>query len=129
MAKITTRLVKPESQVQWAGEVFRIHKVTREIAGVAKLAGYKVLLVDDEGEVQSVMLWETEEASETSKLGAFLKVLGDDTDTWEGQVIQFKSWTMRNRVIAPVTRPRRKVKVEGATDGAKPETATEGVAE
>ena len=126
MPKITGQMVKPESAVNWIGEEYRINDVQQGTFGTGKQAGYRVKLVNDDGEVNSVMLWDTEEFTETSKLGSFVAALGDDTDTWIGCNIVFLSWTPRSRKIKVVQRPRR-AKMEEPEIPEEPEPAAAGV--
>lgn len=47
-------------------------------------------------------LWMRDVAGENSKLGAFISVLGDDSDSWTGKKIQIVSWRLGNRKIGVV---------------------------
>ena len=57
--------------------------------------------VADKSEVISA-LWMREVAGEKSKLGAFVSVLGEETDSWAGKKIQIVAWRQGNRKIGVV---------------------------
>lgn len=50
----------------------------------------------------SVTLWLSDNASMTSKLGAFTVALGNNTSKWIGKKIYFVSWEYSNREIKVV---------------------------
>lgn len=72
----------------------------------SQVRGYKGLRVpmtdvSDNSEVVAA-LWMREVAGEKSKLGAFISVLGEDTDAWRNRKIQVVAWRQGNRKIGVV---------------------------
>lgn len=72
----------------------------------SQVRGYKGLRVpmadvSDASEVVAA-LWMREIAGSNSKLGAFVSVLGEDTDSWTGKKIQIVSWRQGNRKIGVI---------------------------
>ena len=69
----------------------------------SQIHGYKGLRVPmkDEADQKEIVaaLWMREVAGKQSKLGAFITVLGQDTDTWLGKKIMVKSWRPNLRKI------------------------------
>jgi hypothetical protein len=53
----------------------------------------------------SEMLWTRPEVGVTSKLGAFISELGDDTDVWIGKWIKVTKWAVKDREIETTTAP------------------------
>jgi len=80
----------------------KIYKITGAELFTSQVRAYKGLRVTMEstdGEKAVSALWTRTVAGERSKLGAFVKALGDDTDTWVGKTIQFAAWRQGNREI------------------------------
>lgn len=61
--------------------------------------GHRVELLDIKSNVGSVMLWSRPVTSPKSKLGAFITLLGSNSDKWLRKWIIFKAWEQNNRVI------------------------------
>ena len=62
--------------------------------------GVRVGLKDDKGNEAATVLWLRDKTTPIAKLGAFISVLGNDTDTWLHKRITIVKWTSRNRQIA-----------------------------
>ena len=58
-----------------------------------------------DGADHSEMLWTRPEVGVTSKLGAFMSELGDDTDAWIGKWIKVTKWAVKDREIETTTAP------------------------
>jgi len=82
------------------GHIYTIGEADLFTSQVRGYKGLRVPMKDvkDDTEVIAV-LWMREVAGENSKLGAFLSVLGDETDSWKGKKIQVVAWREKNRKI------------------------------
>jgi len=107
MVKLNTKISKPLPTFH-AGLIGKITsvEVIKTKMGVDAL---RVALSDTnceesgDGSTQHVdVLWLREKVSRNSKLGAFVSVLGDDTDKWLGRVIVIDRWQERDRKIQVV---------------------------
>lgn len=98
MPKVGTKVQEGADDVR-IGMPYTI--LTAEVVQTEKAAynGIRVGLVDKNKDDGSVMLWHRAVTSPRSKLGAFITLLGDDTDKWLGQKIVFKDWQEGARVI------------------------------
>lgn len=85
--------------------------------------GHRVELLDAKGDVGSVMLWSRPVTSPQSKLGAFVTLLGSNTDKWLHKWIIFKGWEPNNRHIelseAPPVKSTRATTGKGILKAAK----------
>ncbi len=84
------------------GKVYTIKSV--EFRETSNGKGFRVVLSDTKGNEYEDMLWlnKSDEYGPKSKLGAFVTVLGDDTDDWIGKKIKIISWTPKNNEISLV---------------------------
>ena len=98
MSKIGTKVVEGGDDVQTGVEyqIITAEEVTTE---VAYYKGIRVGLEDKKGNLASVMLWQRPVTSPGSKLGAFITLLGDDTEKWLGKKIIFKAWAKDARKL------------------------------
>jgi hypothetical protein len=106
LVKIPTKLAvsRPSFEV---GGVYTITQVEQVKTALRGFEGLRVTAVDEDGEEHAEMLWLRETVGNTSKLGAFVSVLGDDTDNWIGKRIRIVSWTPKNRQIALVQEKKK----------------------
>ena len=98
MVKIDIELVETPPEPE-EGKTYLIAKVENVVTQRFGYKALRVTLEDERGNRAVTMLWLTERATPTSKIGAFISVLGKDTDEWVGKKIQFVSWRGRNRKI------------------------------
>ena len=107
MVKLNTKISKPlpNFHVGLIGKITSVEVIKTKM-GVDAL---RVALSDTnceesgDGNTQHVdVLWLREKVSRNSKLGAFLLVLGDDTDEWLGKTIVIDRWQERDRKIQVV---------------------------
>jgi len=98
MVKIKSELARslPEPV---EGKTYTIVNVEVIKTAVRGFDGVRVTLKDAKGNEYATMLWIRDRVGENSKLGAFLKVLGDDTDTWVGKKIRIQEWRPRQRTV------------------------------
>ena len=61
--------------------------------------GVRVSLKGNDGSIRGTMLWLRDTAGVKSKVGAFVGLLGDDTDSWIGKNILIVKWQEGNRQI------------------------------
>jgi len=61
--------------------------------------GVRVSLKGTDGSIRGTMLWLRDTAGVKSKVGAFVGLLGDDTDSWIGKNILIVKWQEGNRQI------------------------------
>lgn len=61
--------------------------------------GIRVVLDGGKDDMLTIPLWVRGTVGRKSKLGAFMAVLGDDTDTWLGKVIKVTKWATKDRQI------------------------------
>jgi hypothetical protein len=85
------------------GHIYVIGEAELFTSAVRGYKGLRVPMKDVDGNDEVVAaLWMREVAGEKSKLGAFISVLGDDTDSWTGKKIQVVAWRQGNRKIGVV---------------------------
>lgn len=102
-AKIVVQLPEPE-----AGEKYVIQQAKlkdTKNSDQEEFSGVEVKLASIKGgkePIAQTMLWYKEEAGENSKLGCFLKALGNNTDTWVGKKIEFLEWKNKKRSIGVI---------------------------
>lgn len=82
------------------GDIIEITKVEITQTMVRGFRGVRVEGIEvSSKQKKAEMLWIREVIGENSKLGAFIKVLGDDTDNWVGKKIEILEWKPRRRTI------------------------------
>ena len=98
MVKIKTQVIvrrEPSETLEY--EIVNVEEVVTAVRG---LHGLRVTLKElKTNQTFATMLWLRETVGEHSKLGAFVKALGDDTDKWIGKKIRIVSWKPRQREI------------------------------
>lgn len=80
------------------GREYKVKSAEEFKSAVRNFAGIRVVLDGREGEVIE-SLWIREIVGKNSKLGAFIKALGKNTDKWQGKKIFFKTWGVGQREI------------------------------
>ena len=85
------------------GHIYVIGEAELFTSAVRGYKGLRVPMVDvaDKSEVVAA-LWMREVAGEKSKLGSFISVLGEDTDSWTNKKIQIVAWRQGNRKIGVI---------------------------
>lgn len=78
---------------------YEIVEVTDTITDVSMYQGFRVQMVAADADIGSVMLWKQQRVSTKSKTGAFLALLGTNTDNWIHQWIIFRAWERNNRRV------------------------------
>jgi hypothetical protein len=101
MPKINVEIAEqlPEPQ---EGHTYTITSAELFTSTVRAYKGLRVNLEEADGTKVVAPLWMREIAGEKSKLGSFVKCLGDDTDKWVGHKIKFVAWRQNNREINQV---------------------------
>lgn len=94
---------------------YMINDVERVVTERQNFEGHRVELLDIRGNEGSVMLWSRPVTSPKSKLGAFITLLGSNSDKWLKKWIIFKSWEQNSRVVELSAPPE--VKSTKATTG------------
>ena len=84
------------------GKEYKIVSAELVTTAVQGFKGVRVILEDDEGNQYATMLWLRERVGSTSKLGAFIAVLGRNTDDWIGKRIRIVRWRHRSRQVEVV---------------------------
>lgn len=77
-------------------EITNVEDVTTE---VSFYKGLRVQLLTKKAEEGSIMLWSRPITSPKSKLGAFITLLGSDTDKWLHKKIKIVDWRQGARII------------------------------
>jgi len=86
------------------GHIYQIHDPELFTSAVRSYKGLRVPLTDQTDQMEVIaVLWTRDIAGEKSKLGAFISVLGNDTDTWNGKKIKILKWRPGERQIEVVT--------------------------
>jgi len=99
MGKIDSEVVKDLPEIE-PGKSYRVTDadVTETI-----VRQYHAVVVFCErvpdGVEHNTMLWIQKVVGERTKLGTFLKVLGNDTDKWKGKVFEVVKWSEKDREI------------------------------
>jgi len=88
---------------------YMVNDVEEVITERANYEGHRVELLDIKGNTGSVMLWSRPVTSPASKLGAFITLLGSNTDKWLKKWIIFRGWGENNRNIERTEAPEEKV--------------------
>jgi len=99
VTKLNSALALPSDEAIVLGKKYNIILVDTVKTEVQKWEGVRVQLASSLTDVIAIMLWIGETVSGTSKLGAFIGALGDETDQWRGKNIKFVRWTEKNRKI------------------------------
>jgi hypothetical protein len=96
--------VKLSSQVEGLkeGEIYTVLGAEQIRTDVQGFNGVRVTCRSADGGEVAEMLWIRPIVGERTKLGAFVKVLGPDTDGWIGKKIKVLKWERRNRQIEKV---------------------------
>jgi hypothetical protein len=84
------------------GHTYTITAAELFTSQVRAYKGLRVNLKEEDGTEVVAPLWMRSIAGEKSKLGAFVKCLGDNTDSWLGKKIKFVAWRANNREINQV---------------------------
>jgi len=90
------------------GVPYMINDVEEVVTEVGAYSGFRIELLDARGNLGSVMLWKRPVTSPKSKLGAFVSLLGSNTDKWLRKWIIFRGWTQGNRNIERAEPPVEK---------------------
>lgn len=98
MPKIGTEVREGADNVE-IGVVYHIDNVEEVKTEVSFYQGIRVSLIGAKKQEGNVMLWQRPITGSGSKLGAFMTLLGDNTDKWLGQNIIFKSWQQGARLV------------------------------
>lgn len=97
-------------------EIVNVEDVTTD---VSFYKGVRVELVSAKAEMGTVMLWKRGKVGTQSKLGAFITLLGSNTDNWLHKWVVFQAWEKNRRHVLAAS-----VSVEKVTKA----TTAEGVA-
>jgi hypothetical protein len=82
------------------GHIYTITETELFTSQVRGYKGLRVAMTDQESGNQVVAaLWMREIAGSKSKLGSFISVLGDESDSWVGKQIKFVTWRPNDRKI------------------------------
>ncbi|MBU2249571.1 MAG: hypothetical protein KKD77_22685 [Gammaproteobacteria bacterium] len=98
MPEIGTKVREGGDDVE-IGVEYHIDNVEIVTTDVKAFAGIRVVLVDKKKDTRSVMLWQRPVTSPESKLGAFISLLGSNTDKWLGHKIIFRDWRQGARLV------------------------------
>jgi len=98
MPEIGTKVREGGDDVE-VGKAYEITNVETVETEVRSFAGVRVTLLTKKAEEGNVMLWKRPVTSPESKLGAFITLLGSNTDTWLNKWIIFKDWRQGARLV------------------------------
>jgi len=84
------------------GQIYTIDGADLFVSQVRGYKGLRVSMIALDGTKVVAALWMREVAGENSKLGSFVKALGDTTEAWVGKKVKFVSWKAQNRKIEVV---------------------------
>jgi len=87
-------------------EIINVENVTTD---VSFYKGIRVELLSAKAKDGSVMLWQRPITTAASKMGAFITLLGSNTDKWLHKWVFFRGWEKNKRVIELITAPVAKV--------------------
>ena len=90
------------------GKVYEIVNVETVETEVRFLKGVRVEMLTAKAEEGSLMLWKRPVVGPKSKLGAFIIVLGSNTDKWLHKWIKFLHWGKQDNLIELVEAPAKK---------------------
>lgn len=98
MPEVGTKVREGGDDVE-VGTTYVITNVEDVTTEVKAYRGIRVVLEDTHKNEGTVMLWERPITSPRSKLGAFITLLGSNTDKWVAKKILFKDWREGARLI------------------------------
>lgn len=81
------------------GHTYTITEAELFISQVRSYKGLRVTMIGEQKETVVAALWMRDVAGEKSKLGTFISILGNDTETWVGKKIRFTTWREKDRKI------------------------------
>ncbi|MBA7716813.1 hypothetical protein ES703_125891 [subsurface metagenome] len=97
------------------------------VTDVQRFAGCRVELLSAKAQVGSIMLWKRPTVGPLSKLGAFISLLGSNTDHWLHKWIIVRAIGSRNNIFELVSAPAEKGKkgttAKGVAQAVKKTTA------
>lgn len=101
-------------------EIVFVEDITTQ---VGMYQGFRVSLLSADAKDGSVMLWKQQRVSTRSKTGAFLALLGTDTDNWLHNWVIFRAWERNNRRVEltspPVAKSTKATTAKGAQKAIK----------
>jgi hypothetical protein len=83
-------------------EITNVEEVTTD---VSFYQGVRVEMVTAEAETGTIMLWKRPVVGTKSKLGAFITLLGSNTDKWLHRWVVFTHWEKNARVVLHSSAP------------------------
>ena len=98
MPEIGTKVRESGDDVK-VGETYEIVNVEEVTTDVSAYKGLRVQLLTKKAEEGTIMLWRRPVTTPRSKLGAFISLLGDNTDKWLHKWIKFADWRIGARSI------------------------------
>jgi len=98
MPKLKTEVVETPPEPQ-EGMTYNITEASFIKTQRRGWEGIRVSLKGTDGTIRGTMLWLRDVAGPKSKVGAFVNLLGDDTDQWIGKNITIVKWQEGNRQI------------------------------
>jgi len=108
MTKLNSSVPLPGDEAIKLNQKYVILVAETFISDVAGYEGVRVTLDGGIDNLLAIPLWQRQTVGRKSKLGAFLAVLGNDTDSWIGKTIKFVSWQPKARVIELVEEKKKK---------------------
>lgn len=87
------------------GIPYEIINVENIDTDVQHLSGIRVSLQDQKGGEGNVMLWKRKVTGTSSKLGAYITALGNNTDKWLHKWVVHEPWQIRNNALTVVAAP------------------------
>lgn len=114
MSKLKSQLAPPGEEALQLHRPYIILNVEEFKSDVFGFLGLRLTL-DGGGTSDSIIaipLWTRDVVGKQSKLGSFIDLLGDETDDWIGEAIQFDAWSPKNRQVSLVSVPKAKAKKE-----------------
>lgn len=107
MPKIDTEVREGADDVV-EGVPYEIVNVEEVETDVQNLLGIRVSLLDQKAGEGNVMLWKRKITGTTSKLGAYITTLGNNTDSWLHKWVIHETWKPRNNVLVVIPAPKGK---------------------
>jgi len=98
MPEVGTKVREGGDDVE-IGKEYEIINVEDVVTEVQTYKGLRVELLTKKAEEGSVMAWWRPVTTPRSKLGAFIKLLGSNTDDWLHKRIKFVDWRVGARNI------------------------------
>jgi len=96
------QLPLPGEETLKLGQKYVILSVEEFKSDVQGFLGWRVTLDGGKDDLLAIPLWVRDIVGRSSKLGAFLVALGQDSDSWNGHIIEFVKWQPRDREIKVV---------------------------